>query len=515
MTPNTRELRQRRRGLTDKMLASMRRRTKRYIVSDPDLRGHYVRVPPQGPIVFAAVARDPLSKQVWAKVGTTAELTIGQARERAREAIRRIKQGKLAFEPPKPKPESVAVVCASWLKRHVEKNNFRTTGELRRIVERYILPYWADRVFTEIRRKEIAALLDVIEDKHGAAVADAVLKTLRSIANWVQARDDAYVPPFIKGMRRVPENNRERERILDDDELRRVWNAAGEAGNFGATVRLLLLTAQRREKVRTLRWDDISPEGVWTIRTEDGEKGNAGALQLPEIALQIINAQPRYATNQFVFAGIRDAAFKTDNRLKRKLDAKSGVSDWRLHDLRRTARSLMSRAGVLSEHAERVLGHAIDGVEGIYNRHEYFDEKAAALRRLAALIERMTSIRPAPMSSRSRGGVVTKRMFPVPTEYNVRALALARRLELDIPLEPLTGAQYVTLWADICIALYPFEGPKPTTLKQAFADSGMFLPKRRNQRFKAGRGKRKGDKHKKLAPASMVTKRTLQRRARA
>lgn len=110
---------------------------------------------------------------------------------------------------------------------------------------------------------------------------------------------------------------------------------------------------------------------------------------------------------------------------------------------------------------------------------------------------------------------MTKRMFPVPTEYNVRALALARRLGLDIPLEPLAGAQYVTLWADICIALYPFEGPKPTTLKQAFADFGMFLAETKEPEFKAGRGKRKGDKHKKLAPASMVTKRTLQRRARA
>jgi integrase len=74
---------------------------------------------------------------------------------------------------------------------------------------------------------------------------------------------------------------------------------------------------------------------------------------------------------------------------KAKFDAKlpSDMPNWRLHDLRRTARSLMSRAGVSSEHAERVMGHAIGGVEGIYDRHAYADEKAEALNKLAALID--------------------------------------------------------------------------------------------------------------------------------
>jgi integrase len=60
---------------------------------------------------------------------------------------------------------------------------------------------------------------------------------------------------------------------------------------------------------------------------------------------------------------------------------------WVLHDLRRTARSLLSRAGISSDHAERVMGHAIDGVEGVYDRHSYADEKAHALQRLSDLIE--------------------------------------------------------------------------------------------------------------------------------
>ena len=72
----------------------------------------------------------------------------------------------------------------------------------------------------------------------------------------------------------------------------------------------------------------------------------------------------------------------------------SGVAGWRIHDLRRTARSLMSRAGVLSEHAERVLGHAIGGVEGVYDRHRYDTEKAAVLTKLAHLIEQIVDGEP-------------------------------------------------------------------------------------------------------------------------
>jgi integrase len=381
----------RRRGLTDKMLAAKKREAKRYIEADPELRGHYIRVPPDGPIVFTAVARSPLGKQIWASLGTAAELKIDQARERAREAIRRIKAGKPAIEPPKPKPESVALIAGNWLTRHVEKNKHRTAPELRRVVEKYVLPYWADRTFTDIRRSDIAALLDVIEDKHGPAMADAVLTVLRSIATWVQSRDDTYVPPFAKGMRRVPKEVHRRSRVLNDDELRAVWRAAGD-DRFGALVKLLLLSAQRKEKTLTLRWDDISADGVWTIRTEPREKGNAGKLQLPKVALDTIQAQPRFVSNPFVFAASRGAGpWRLTNWPKRRFDAKSGVTNWRLHDLRRTARSLMSRAGVQSEHAERTLGHSIRGVEGVYNRYSYDAEKADALRKLAALIERIVN----------------------------------------------------------------------------------------------------------------------------
>jgi integrase len=384
--------RQRRKTLTDKMVAALPRKSKRYVLADPELRGMYVRVPPQGPAVYAAVARSPgpLGKQVWATLGSADVLTVEAAREAARSAIKRIREGRPAFEPPPVQPDTVADVAAGWLERHVKKNKLRTGYERQRVLERHVLPHFGGRPFAAIRRSDVAALLDRVEDKHGPWVADSVLAVLRALATWFATRNDDYVPPFARGMRRVATEARNRSRVLNDDELRAVWRAAEAAGSFGAFLRLLLLTGQRREKVATLKWSDLDGD-TWTIATAPREKGNPGVLKLPPLAVEIVAAQPRLASNPFVFPGRADGPLGAFAERHAALRAACGVDGWTLHDLRRTARSLLTRAGVISEHAERVLGHVLAGVEGTYNRHEYRNEKAIALAKLATLIERIVA----------------------------------------------------------------------------------------------------------------------------
>jgi integrase len=193
-------------------------------------------------------------------------------------------------------------------------------------------------------------------------------------------------------MRRTDPKSRKRARILDDDELRAVWEAAEGNGTFGAIVRLALLTAQRREKIASMQWEDVTVDGEWRIPAEEREKGNGGALLLPDAAIDIIRERKRIGDNPYVFPGRGDGHFVGWSPCKRALDTKlEQLTPWQVHDLRRTARSLMSRAGVRPDIAERVMGHAIEGVEGVYDRHEYREEKATALKKLAALIERIVS----------------------------------------------------------------------------------------------------------------------------
>jgi integrase len=384
--------RQRRKTLTNRMIATLPRKRRRYTVTDPEQRGMYVRVPPQGPCVFAAVARDPYGKQVWATLGSADVVEVDAARDKAREAIRRIKAGLPAIEPPPAKPDSFEAVATGWLKRHVGAKGLRTRYEIERCLTKYVLPHWREREFETIRRSDVARLLDHVEDHHGPRQADVVLSFTRAISNWYAARNDDYLSPFTRGMRRTDPGAGRRSRVLDDEELRALWKAT-ESGTFGALVRILLLTGQRLGKAIAMRWDDISPDGVWTIPTAPREKGNAGSLKLPKLALDVINAQPQLAGNPYVFAG-RDAGHTNDIAAdKAALDAKlPPMPRWVLHDLRRCARSLMSRADVQPHVAERVLGHAIKGIEGVYDRHPYDDAKADALQRLANLVE--TIIRP-------------------------------------------------------------------------------------------------------------------------
>jgi integrase len=384
--------RQRRKILTDKMVAALPKKRKRYIIADPEQTGHYVRVASAGPSVFCAVTRDQYSKQVWVTLGGSDLLKIEQAREQARLVIGRIKQGLPAIEPPPSKPDSFQTVAESWFKRRVAKNGFRTQVEIKRCLTKYVFPHLGSRVFTDIKRSDITALLDHIEDEHGARQADICLALVRAVGNWYASRNNDYATPVARGMRR--DTAKPRDRILDDDELRRVWKAAESSGTFGALVRFLLLCGQRRGAVLgRMRWSDVSADGVWTIATAEREKSNAGALRLPPAALAIIAAQPKLGGNPYVFASLRgDGPLGGLSQAKAAFDKKCGIKEnWVLHDLRRTARSLLSRAGVPSEHSERVLGHIIRGVEGIYDRHSYADEKAHALLKLAALIDEIIS----------------------------------------------------------------------------------------------------------------------------
>jgi integrase len=375
-----------RRTLTDKAVSSLKPKAKRYAVPDPQLPGHYVRVTPNGANSFAAVARDPSGKQVWHTIGSASLYKIDDARELARTAIKAIKAGE-----DRAGPQSLDAVADQWFKRHVEAKGLRSARHLRAYFDSHIWPAWTGRDFEYIRRGDVANLLDEIEDRNGPTAADYALRITRAICNWYAARHENYGSPIVRGMRRSNPKERARDRILSDDEIRAVWKRAAENGTFGGFVRMLLLTGQRKTKVATMRWEDIK-DGVWTIPSEKREKGNAIELKLPDVAIEIIKAQPRFDGNPYVFAGQGNSPMGGLSRRKKSFERKlPAMPQWGLHDLRRTARSLMSRAGVRPDIAERVLGHVMNGVEGIYDRHRYDEEKAHALKSLAGLIEKIVN----------------------------------------------------------------------------------------------------------------------------
>ncbi len=372
---------------------------KRQVIFDKETTGLALIVSPRGKKGFSIVARNPNGKQVWKSIGEPGKMTVAEARERARTGVGRIRDGESDIFPedkPEAPPETFKVVAERFITRWVDKGGKKQDGvplrskrEIERQLKKYVYPKWGEQPFHSIRRGVVTALMDELVDNHGAVQADRVLATLAKLFNWFRQYDEEYVSPIIPEMKRSGSHiSRARKRILTDDEIRTIWTACGEIGTFGAFVRMALLTGQRRAKVAAMRHEDVV-DGVWTIPAEAREKVNAGSLKLPDAAIDIIEAQPKVKDNPFVFTGRGKLAFNSFSDGKEDLHAKAPIAPWVTHDLRRTAKSLMARAGVRPDISERTLGHVITGVEGTYDRYSYADEKAEALKALASLVERI------------------------------------------------------------------------------------------------------------------------------
>lgn len=384
----------------EKAVATAKPAKKRQVIFDPETTGLAMIVSPKGKRSFSVVARDPVAgKQVWKRIGSPDLISVSKAREIGAAAVARIKVGQSPIEAPQeppPAPRTFREVAEDFVKRWVDKGGKKQDGtplRSKRDIERqfttYLYPRFGSKPFLEIRRGIVTKLMDEIVDNHGPVQADRILATLAKMFNWYRQYDEDYVSPIIPEMKRSGSHvARARTRVLSDDEIRKLWAGCEGSGVFGAFFKIALLTGQRRAKVGTMRWDDLDGD-TWTIAAEPREKVNAGKLKLPKFTLAIIEAQPRVKDNPFVFAGRGKKAFNSFSDGKEELQAKVKIEPWVIHDLRRTARSLMARAGVRSEIAERTLGHVIAGVEGVYDRHAYLEEKGEALAALAALVERI------------------------------------------------------------------------------------------------------------------------------
>ena len=227
---------------TDAYIAALKPKAKRYSVADPELPSFYVRVQPTGAKSYIAIATDPSGKQIGTTIGTVALYGVAEAREKAREVIKAVRAGEGAGL------DTFMSVAGQWLKRHVEKNGIRTRAEIERVLARYILPRWAGRDFASIRRSDVTALLDHVEDKHGPRQADYCLTVFSSIANWYARRHNTYSSPLVRGMKRANGKERERGRVLSYDELRAVWAALPAGDTFGDLVKLLLLPGRGARK---------------------------------------------------------------------------------------------------------------------------------------------------------------------------------------------------------------------------------------------------------------------------
>jgi integrase len=282
-------------------------------------------------------------------------------------------------------------IAESYLKR--ESPRVRSMNQREAVLNRLVYPAFGDKPIDQIKRKDVVKLLDEIQDRNGAAMADSTLMVVRRIMNWHASRDEDFRSPIVRGMSRG-DPGRARTRVLTDEEIRAVWRAADKIHKpaglmmFARMLQFILLTAVRRNEAA--RMDRSERNGTeWLIPAARVKNKRDFLLPLSAAAISLLDGLQVIGDKDSgpVFTPTGSRPLAAFDQFKKAFDKKCGFSDWTIHDLRRTARSLMSRAGVDPDHAERVLNHAIRGIRGVYDRHAFYQEKKNALESLASLLD--------------------------------------------------------------------------------------------------------------------------------
>jgi integrase len=280
---------------------------------------------------------------------------------------------------------TVKAVCEEYFRASAGK--LRSLDQRHATMERLVYGQIGSIQVDDLKWSRIRTLLNGIERERGAAMADTVKAFLSRIFHWHENNRDDFKSPIVKGERF---NEAEpRARTLRDDELATVWRAADEwNGPWGRYLQFLLLTAARRNEAAHMSWKEIAAD-TWVIPGSRYKTKVDTVLPLSKRALAILGDLPRIDGCPYVFTNDGKRRIGAFSRFKREFDEKCGVKDWRLHDLRRTSRSLMSRAGVSPDTAERCLGHVIGGIRGTYDKHDFAKEKREAFEALAGQLERI------------------------------------------------------------------------------------------------------------------------------
>jgi integrase len=260
-----------------------------------------------------------------------------------------------------------------------------------------VLPRWKGRDIGDLRKRDVVQLIDAVIDGGVTVMANRVLAVVHKLFAWAVSRDILEHNPatgVAKPVAEVP-----RDRALTTPEIKAIWKATTHmAYPHGAYIRLLLLTAQRRDEVATMRWSAIDLERAeWKLDAADTKAGRAHIVPLSKTVLDILSQLPRL--DDYVLTtrgGTHICGYsKSKELLDRFMAAELGIAqtelpNWRIHDLRRTVATRMVRLGILEDVVSKVLNHARQGVTARhYNHYAYISEKRHALDMWAADLTRM------------------------------------------------------------------------------------------------------------------------------
>lgn len=338
-------------------------------------------------------------KGKWHALGLYPDVSLREAKDAARECRVKVKQG---IDPSLEKQRAMAEqqaakpfgdVADDWFTREIE-SKYKHPEVVERVLRIWIKPTLGKLPPTEITPVHVDKVLQAIVAAGSPTVANDALRFMQRIFKYARKRRLVEINPIADfDLSDAGGEEKSRERYLSVVELRDLLKAMRESESFGRSnelsVKLLLVLCVRKMELLSAKWADIDLDaGLWYLRKNKTEK--AIEIPLPTLTVEWLRELRVLACGKaHVFPARRISRqhrlphVGTDT-LNRALDALDhGLDHFTVHDLRRTARTHLSRLGVSWNVAERCLNHKIRGVQGTYDRHDYFDERMAALTRWA------------------------------------------------------------------------------------------------------------------------------------
>lgn len=398
-------------ALTDRSLRALKPAPagKRSTIWDALMPGLVVRVTDRGKRTFVVVHRLPGQySPTWTTLGEYPVLTLGEAREKARQALAAIAAGKRPKEEEEARRKAeqeearrqqvktFAAVAELFIEKHVP--TLRTARATEALIRRELIPVLGDRPVGEIRRRDVIELIEAIVARGvpqkgrcrpksgGRYAARHAFAALSKLLNWAVSRDveglDVNPVSGIK-LADLLGGVEARDRVLNDREVRAIWHAAlGMGYPFGPLLQMLLLTAQRLAEIAEARWSEVDLDAATlTIPAERMKNKAAHVVSLCPAALEILSNLPRFAAGDFVFTttgGRRPVS--GFSKMAARVRRVAGIgAHWQMHDLRRTVRTRLAEEGVPVFIAELVIAHQQSGVHAVYDLHKYDKEKREAL----------------------------------------------------------------------------------------------------------------------------------------
>ena len=409
---------------TDTMIRKLKPEVKKYVRGEGN--GFTVRVMPSGAKTWLYIYNFD-GKRREMSLGSYPEVTLETARGKFEDARKKLKNGIDPIEErdqaKKERHEAPTIkeLVKEFIERHAQKKT-RNWKDTERMLNKEVVSEWGKRKAKDITKRDVNVLLEKIVDRGSPATSNQVLKHTRKMFNFAIEQDFLQYSPCTGVKLKAKENSRERN--LSEDEIRILWKAldiCSVSDDVRRAILLVLVTAQRPGEVSAMHRGEIDETGRWwtipgeAIYSAQAKNHLTHRVYLTNTALELIgslkvidkktgkevdkgyifpcphsNKEQPIDTRALAHALRRNLKWPVLHKGNQVYDSKGkpvtenrlGIEPCTVHDLRRTATTLMAKSKIIKEHRERVLNHKLEKLDGTYNIYDYDDEKKAALETL-------------------------------------------------------------------------------------------------------------------------------------